>query len=121
MRKANCDFHVTFALRFRVSGNCRADRPRSGTGTCKRSRLGDPTPSHTCLSSPMKLNTPLPQPLPKECAKAARICEFPSLTFWTTQKGPDPPCAVKSFVDHGNNGLDGVRSFIYGYWLCLLT
>ncbi|KAF9652363.1 DUF500-domain-containing protein [Thelephora ganbajun] len=36
----------------------------------------------------MKLNTPLPQPLPKECTKAARI--------------------LKSFVDHGNNGLDGV-------------
>jgi len=36
----------------------------------------------------VKLNTPLPQPLPKECAKAARI--------------------LKSFVDHGNNGLDGV-------------
>jgi len=36
----------------------------------------------------MKLNTPLPQPLPKECAKAVRI--------------------FKSFVDHGNNGLDGV-------------
>ncbi|KAH9932224.1 uncharacterized protein B0H18DRAFT_1115914 [Fomitopsis serialis] len=36
----------------------------------------------------MKLNTPLPQPLPKECAKAAKI--------------------FKSFVDSGNNGLDGV-------------
>ncbi|KZT23795.1 DUF500-domain-containing protein [Neolentinus lepideus HHB14362 ss-1] len=36
----------------------------------------------------MKLNTPLPQPLPKECDKAAK-------TF-------------KSFVDSGNNGLDGV-------------
>ncbi|KAF9788556.1 DUF500-domain-containing protein [Thelephora terrestris] len=36
----------------------------------------------------MKLNNPLPQALPKECAKAARI--------------------FKSFVDHGNNGLDGV-------------
>ncbi|TFK57558.1 DUF500-domain-containing protein [Heliocybe sulcata] len=36
----------------------------------------------------MKLNTPLPQPLPKECEKAAK-------TF-------------KSFVDSGNNGLDGV-------------
>ncbi|CCM01226.1 uncharacterized protein FIBRA_03274 [Fibroporia radiculosa] len=36
----------------------------------------------------MKLNTPLPQPLPKECDKAAKI--------------------FKSFVDSGNNGLDGV-------------
>lgn len=36
----------------------------------------------------MKLNTPLPQPLPKECSKAANI--------------------FKSFVDSGNNGLDGV-------------
>ncbi|KAJ3860217.1 hypothetical protein EV359DRAFT_75299 [Lentinula novae-zelandiae] len=36
----------------------------------------------------MKLNSPLPQPLPKECAKAAKI--------------------FKSFVDSGNNGLDGV-------------
>ncbi|OBZ77748.1 hypothetical protein A0H81_02607 [Grifola frondosa] len=36
----------------------------------------------------MKLNTPLPQPLPKECLKAAKI--------------------FKSFVDSGNNGLDGV-------------
>ncbi|RPD71753.1 DUF500-domain-containing protein [Lentinus tigrinus ALCF2SS1-7] len=36
----------------------------------------------------MKFNTPLPQPLPKECQKAAQI--------------------FKSFVDSGNNGLDGV-------------
>ncbi|KAA1472993.1 DUF500-domain-containing protein [Dentipellis sp. KUC8613] len=36
----------------------------------------------------MKLNSPLPQPLPKECAKAANI--------------------FKSFVDSSNNGLDGV-------------
>ncbi|KAJ7101015.1 hypothetical protein C8R43DRAFT_1048089 [Mycena crocata] len=36
----------------------------------------------------MKLNSPLPQPLPKECAKAAKI--------------------FQSFVDRGNNGLDGV-------------
>ncbi|KAF8213486.1 hypothetical protein K438DRAFT_1915539 [Mycena galopus ATCC 62051] len=36
----------------------------------------------------MKLNSPLPQPLPKECIKAAKI--------------------FKSFVDGGNNGLDGV-------------
>ncbi|KAL6303318.1 hypothetical protein BKA93DRAFT_789148 [Sparassis latifolia] len=36
----------------------------------------------------MKLNSPLPQTLPKECSKAAK-------TF-------------KSFVDGGNNGLDGV-------------
>ncbi|THV06096.1 DUF500-domain-containing protein [Dendrothele bispora CBS 962.96] len=41
-----------------------------------------------------KLNSPLPQPLPKECAKAAKI--------------------FRSFVDSGNNGLDGVipRSII---------
>ncbi|CDO71202.1 hypothetical protein BN946_scf184845.g73 [Trametes cinnabarina] len=36
----------------------------------------------------MKFNSPLPQPLPKECQKAAQI--------------------FKSFVDSGNNGLDGV-------------
>ncbi|KAI0053120.1 DUF500-domain-containing protein [Auriscalpium vulgare] len=36
----------------------------------------------------MKLNNPLPQPLPKECDKAAKI--------------------FKSFVDNGNNGLDGI-------------
>ncbi|KAJ7693688.1 hypothetical protein B0H17DRAFT_1059529 [Mycena rosella] len=36
----------------------------------------------------MKLNSPLPQPLPKECEKAAKI--------------------FKSFVDSSNNGLDGV-------------
>jgi len=36
----------------------------------------------------MKLNSPLPQPLSKECDKAAKI--------------------FKSFVDSGNNGLDGV-------------
>ncbi|ETW75827.1 hypothetical protein HETIRDRAFT_38024 [Heterobasidion irregulare TC 32-1] len=36
----------------------------------------------------MKLNSPLPQTLPKECDKAAKI--------------------FKSFVDSGNNGLDGV-------------
>ncbi|KAE9395916.1 DUF500-domain-containing protein [Gymnopus androsaceus JB14] len=35
----------------------------------------------------MKLNSPLPQPLPKECIKAAKI--------------------LRSFVDSGNNGLDG--------------
>ncbi|KAF8656395.1 hypothetical protein AX16_002580 [Volvariella volvacea WC 439] len=35
-----------------------------------------------------KLSNPLPQPLPKECAKAAKI--------------------FRSFVDSGNNGLDGV-------------
>ncbi|TFY73863.1 hypothetical protein EWM64_g10147, partial [Hericium alpestre] len=36
----------------------------------------------------MKLNSPLPQPLPKECKKAANI--------------------FQSFVDGANNGLDGV-------------
>ncbi|KAG5646038.1 hypothetical protein DXG03_004461 [Asterophora parasitica] len=36
----------------------------------------------------MKLNSPIPQPLTKECTKAARI--------------------FKSFVDGSNNGLDGV-------------
>ncbi|KAL4251972.1 SH3YL1 family protein [Abortiporus biennis] len=36
----------------------------------------------------MKLNSPIPQTLPKECLKAAKI--------------------FKSFVDSGNNGLDGV-------------
>ncbi|KAI0264696.1 hypothetical protein BC834DRAFT_882169 [Gloeopeniophorella convolvens] len=43
-----------------------------------------------------KLGNPLPQPLPKECTKASRI--------------------FKSFVDSGNNGLDGVipRSVLEG-------
>ncbi|THH00728.1 hypothetical protein EW026_g1855 [Hermanssonia centrifuga] len=36
----------------------------------------------------MKFNSPIPQPLPKECQKAAKI--------------------FNSFVDGGNNGLDGV-------------
>lgn len=36
----------------------------------------------------MKINNPMPQPLPKECEKAVRI--------------------FKSFVDGANNGLDGV-------------
>ncbi|KAF9270561.1 DUF500-domain-containing protein [Marasmius fiardii PR-910] len=36
----------------------------------------------------MKFNTPIPQPLPKECDKAVKI--------------------FQSFVDRGNNGLDGV-------------
>jgi len=36
----------------------------------------------------MKFSSPLPQPLSKECAKAAKI--------------------FKSFVDSGNNGLDGI-------------
>lgn len=54
-----------------------------------------------------KLGNPLPQPLPKECTKAARICMslcHPVCTYihhtWPT---------VNSFVDSGNNGLDGVR------------
>ncbi|KAL0576567.1 rRNA-processing protein las1 [Marasmius crinis-equi] len=40
------------------------------------------------LTHSMKFNTPLPQPLPRECDKAAKI--------------------FRSFVDRGNNGLDGV-------------
>ncbi|THH29706.1 hypothetical protein EUX98_g4485 [Antrodiella citrinella] len=44
----------------------------------------------------MKLNTPLPQPLPKECQKASKI--------------------FRSFVDGANNGLDGIipRSVLEG-------
>ncbi len=40
----------------------------------------------------LKLNTPLPQPLHKECLKAAQIFD--------------------SFVDSNNNGLDGVYYFL---------
>lgn len=67
------------------------------------------TESQTCSFSHtvMKLNTPLPQPLPKECAKAAKICTSSRLAMESTA---DFFClAVKSFVDSGNNGLDGVR------------
>ena len=56
------------------------------------------------------MKNPLPQPLPKECLKAAKICtlfqffdlceyhSLPSISFPT----------VQSFVDNSNNGLDGV-------------
>lgn len=55
----------------------------------------------------MKLNSPLPQTLPKECQKAAKIREY-------------GPCCelrllnitVSSFVDSKNNRLDGVSSFV---------
>jgi len=52
----------------------------------------------------MKFNNPLPQPLPKECEKAAKIC---------AQKNPTTiilltTTSVKSFVDSTNTGLDGV-------------
>ena len=53
----------------------------------------------------MKLSSPLPQPLPKECVKAARICMFYSRRLtWTSLMS----FVVNSFVDQGNNGLDGV-------------
>ncbi len=56
-----------------------------------------------------KLGNPLPQPLPKECAKADRICmslcPFPALCTLMLRNRP----AVNGFVDSGNNGLDGVR------------
>ena len=55
----------------------------------------------------MKFNTPLPQPLQKECSKAAQICTSCELV---ARGDPDlRRLPVKSFVDSGNNGLDGVR------------
>jgi hypothetical protein len=52
----------------------------------------------------MKLNSPLPQTLPKECTKAASICmiSFHTIIFIFHLY------IVRSFVDNGNNGLDGV-------------
>lgn len=59
----------------------------------------------------MKLSSPLPQSLPKECQKAARIREsglsICPLSFLNI--------AVSSFVDSKNNGLDGVSGFLI--WL----
>jgi lipid-binding SYLF domain-containing protein len=52
----------------------------------------------------MKLNSPLPQSLPKECAKAAKICQYPVFVFHNDLIH----ILVRSFVDRGNNGLDGV-------------
>ena len=53
-----------------------------------------------------KLQNPLPQALPKECAKAAKICTLPVLSYPFTHTNA---FTVKNFVDSGNNGLDGVR------------
>ncbi|KAK7058358.1 hypothetical protein VNI00_001992 [Paramarasmius palmivorus] len=54
-----------------------------------------------------KINTPLPQPLPKECEKAAKICQY--VPFHPMIHLADPTFTiVRSFVDRGNNGLDGV-------------
>ncbi len=53
-----------------------------------------------------KLVNPLPQALPKECAKAANICAWLSCISSLHEYNIFP---VKSFVDSGNNGLDGVR------------
>lgn len=52
----------------------------------------------------MKLNSPLPQTLPKECTKAASICMISFHTIIFVSHLP----IVRSFVDNGNNGLDGV-------------
>ena len=49
---------------------------------------------------------PLPQTLPKECAKAVKICTLASPIL------PLPPIntfPVESFVTKANNGLDDVR------------
>jgi lipid-binding SYLF domain-containing protein len=54
----------------------------------------------------MKLNSPLPQSLPKECAKAAKICKYIWLSTQLQPTYHHP--LVRSFVDGGNNGLDGV-------------
>ncbi|KAG6837887.1 hypothetical protein H0H93_013040 [Arthromyces matolae] len=51
---------------------------------------------HSSATNFMKLNSPIPQPLSKECSKAARIYQFHLVL------------SVKSFVDDHNNGLDGV-------------
>ncbi|KAG6826342.1 hypothetical protein H0H92_000258 [Tricholoma furcatifolium] len=57
----------------------------------------------------MKLNSPIPQPLSKECTKAARICQFfPRLTLYHLLTRHVRSMTVKSFVDGSNNGLDGV-------------
>jgi SH3 domain-containing YSC84-like protein 1 len=53
-----------------------------------------------------KVNSPLPQSLQKECGKAAKICELPS--FKRTASIILKLATVASFVDSGNNGLDGV-------------
>lgn len=52
----------------------------------------------------MKFNTPLPQSLSKECAKAAKICAYTTL-FKPSRTNI---ILVQSFVDSRNNGLDGV-------------
>jgi SH3 domain-containing YSC84-like protein 1 len=51
-----------------------------------------------------KFSTPLPQPLPKECEKAARIC---GTDCWLLYIYPDA-LLVQSFGDSRNDGLDGV-------------
>jgi SH3 domain-containing YSC84-like protein 1 len=55
----------------------------------------------------MKFNTPLPQNLQKECTKAAKI--RPSKLAQSVSHSAESRChAVHSFVDHHNQGLDGV-------------
>ena len=52
-----------------------------------------------------KFSTPLPQPLPKECEKAARICKGHSICLLLLL------CSlptVHSFGDSRGDGLDGV-------------
>jgi hypothetical protein len=58
----------------------------------------------------MKFNSPLPQTLPKECQKAAKIREFGlfcNLRFLNISDH-----TVSSFADGKNNGLDGVSGFL---------
>lgn len=58
----------------------------------------------------MKLNNPLPQALPKECNKAAKICALELKSYIPLMRltGDFFELKGRSFVDSGNNGLDGV-------------
>ena len=81
MTRMNFYFHVTAGVAFRGSGAdaagpIRACGRASGVRNVISTQDQASRQPHTlCLATPMKLNTPLPQPLPKECMKAARICE----------------------------------------------
>jgi hypothetical protein len=85
------------------SSKLRQTGPRAGQISIRRRVAADRHAS--CSPSPMpKLVNPLPQALPKECAKAANICAWLSyISLYSRNIFP-----VKSFVDSGNNGLDGV-------------
>lgn len=92
----------------------------NSSGHCTALSQYPPSSSLLC----MKFNTPLPQPLPKECEKAAKICacfsftpELVSLYALMLSTPVALSNLVKSFVDNGNNGLDGVRRYLkYLYW-----